>query len=32
MVPRTKPQESYQMFFNFINNRPINTPVDENDI
>lgn len=27
MVPQTKPQASYQMFYNFVNNRPINTPV-----
>ncbi len=24
MVPQTKPQASYQMFYNFINNKPIN--------
>lgn len=27
MVPQTKPMQSYQMFYNFIKNRPINTPV-----
>lgn len=31
MVPQTKPKESYQMFYNFINNRPINTPVWDHD-
>jgi serine carboxypeptidase-like clade 1 len=28
MVPQTKPAPSYQMFYNFIKGRPINTPVD----
>jgi len=27
MVPQTKPEASYQMFYNFIHDRPINTPV-----
>ena len=27
MVPQTKPKASYQMFYNFIKNRPINTPI-----
>ncbi len=27
LVPVSKPAASYQMFFNFINDRPINTPV-----
>ena len=27
MVPQAKPKESYQLFYNFIKNRPVNTPV-----
>lgn len=27
MVPQAKPKESYQIFYNFIKNRPVNTPV-----
>jgi serine carboxypeptidase-like clade 2 len=27
MVPQNKRQASFQMFFNFIKNRPLNTPV-----
>ena len=27
MVPQTKPKQAYQMFYNFVKNRPINTPV-----
>jgi len=27
MVPQSKPKQSYQMFYNFVNNRPINTDV-----
>lgn len=27
MVPSTKPAQAYQLFYNFINNRPVNTPV-----
>ena len=27
MVPQVKPAQAYQIFYNFIKNRPINTPV-----
>jgi carboxypeptidase C (cathepsin A) len=31
MVPRSKPKEAYQMFYNFIKNRPISNAVNGED-